>query len=76
MCFFRKKVKEEPAINSKFQLKEEVLFRNKHNELTNGYIYQIHVMNENKTTYDVQIGGECPTIIYDVDEDKIIKNKK
>ena len=76
MCFFHKKAKEEIKINSKFHLKEEVLFRNKHNELTNGYIYQIHQLNENKTTYDIQIGGECPTIVYDVDEDKIIKSNR
>ena len=46
-------------------------------EATTGYIYEFSQDNEGHVIYDIQIGGECPTVISGIPEDKIfvIKNK-
>ena len=70
MCFFKKKNKIQ--INSKFQLKEFVRFRYR-GEVNPGYIYRIHLDENNNVLYDVQIGGECPAVIVNIKEEEIIK---
>ena len=74
MCFFKKKKKEEtPEINSKYQLGEMVRFRYK-GEISPGYIYAVH-QKEDGLYYDIQIGGECPTVIYGVKEETVLPRK-
>lgn len=74
MCFFKKK-KRHLVYGNKFYKGELVNFRRKNQiEQDFGWIYDIHQDDNGKITYDIQIGGQCPAIVYDVDED-IIKVK-
>ena len=70
MCFFRKKVKVE--VNGKYQLGESVRFKYR-DEVCPGYIYRVYLDNNDNVVYDVQIGGECPTIIVNIKEEEIFK---
>ena len=72
MCFFKKK-KPAEIINSKYSIGEFVLFKNHKNEATNGNIYAIKKDENDKVLYDIQVGGECPSILIDIAEDKVIK---
>ena len=68
MCF-KKKKKEEP-INSKFVIGQQVRFKGRDGFLTTGYVYSIRKAND-KILYDVQVGGECPTIRKDIPEEEL-----
>ena len=70
MCLFKKKKKEEIVINSKFLVGDSVSFRRR-DELTFGWIYAIHLKGDDEVYYDVQIGGQCPAIIYDIKESEL-----
>ena len=70
MCFFKKKVKVE--VNGKYQLGESVRFKYR-GEVCPGYIYRVYLDNNDNVVYDVQIGGECPTIIVNIKEEEIFK---
>lgn len=74
MCiFFRKKKKAEP-INSKFSYGELVRFRYR-DELSIGYVYKIRKDENGNIIYAIQTGGECPAIIENIEESKILLNK-
>ena len=73
MCFFKKKKTKEP-IHGKFQIGEMVRFRHK-GEICPGYIYILYKNQAGEILYDVQIGGECPTIINGVREEHIYPKK-
>ena len=68
MCFRKKKV--EPIV-SKFKKEQLVQFRDKHGDLTVGYVYDVKKGKDGKIYYDIQVGGECPYINHDILEDKI-----
>ncbi len=71
MCFFKKKKQKKVLIeNSKYQLGQWVYFKYR-GEVCPGVIYDMHLDNDDKVIYDVQIGGECPIIIESVNEEKI-----
>lgn len=74
MCLFRKKKTKEVIQDNKFQLGEFVRFKRR-GEVDPGVIYNIKQDNEGNIIYDVQIGGECPVVIYDVKEADIFKRK-
>lgn len=69
MCFFKKK-KKITITGNRFKLGQLVSFRYR-DEVNPGIIYQVKLDKDNKIIYDVQIGGECPAIIYDVKEEDI-----
>ena len=74
MCFFKKKKKkEEPQIDSKYQLGEMIRFRYK-GEISTGYIYRVYLKGE-EIYYDIQIGGECPAIVESVKQEIILPRK-
>lgn len=75
MCFFKKKVKKE--VNGKYQLGQSVRFRHR-GEVCPGYIYRVYLNDNGQVVYDVQIGGECPTVIVNIKEEEIfvISSKK
>lgn len=75
MCFFKKNKNNSKTIDSKFKKGESILFRNHRGELLNGYIYEVYQDKSGAITYDVQVGGECPVVYRDVQENKIIKRK-
>lgn len=66
--FFRKKEKY-PEI-AKYKKGDLVNFRYK-GELYFGYINNAHV-NDDNITYIIQIGGECPTLIYHNKEEDVL----
>ncbi len=70
MCFFKKKVKVQ--VNGKYQLGESIRFRYR-GEVCPGYIYKVYLDDKQNVVYDVQIGGECPTVIVNIKEEEIFK---
>ena len=69
MCLFKRK-KKVVISNNKYELGQFVNFKYK-NEVCPGVICNVKLDQDNNVTYDVQIGGECPVIVKDVQEDKI-----
>ena len=51
------------------------MFKNKRGEVTNGYIYRIYLSPNGEVMYDIQVGGECPSILNEILENKVIKRK-
>ena len=70
MCFFRKKAKVQ--INGKYKEGELVHFRYR-GDVCPGYIYHVHLNNDQQIVYDIQIGGECPAVIVNIKEEEIFK---
>lgn len=66
MCWFKKKKKQEP-INSKYIIGERVNFKYR-DDMRTGYIYNIKKDLNEEVIYDIQVGGECPSILYDIKE--------
>lgn len=78
MCFFKKKKKTVVQIDSKYKKGDYVNFRYK-DELYFGWIWSIYYKNiEGKPmiAYDIQIAGQCPTIVRGILEEKVIGIKK
>lgn len=71
--FFKRK-KKWPS-NAKYQKGDFVNFR-RHGELYFGYIYEAKEVLYGKIIYTIQIGGQCPALIYDYKEEDIIGIKK
>ena len=74
MCFFRKK-KPKIEVNSKFKEGEPVVFRYR-GDLTYGWIYAIHVEKDGSVIYDIQVGGQCPAILYNIKEIELKKREE
>ena len=74
MCLFKKK-KKTVTFNHLYNIGDHVKFRHR-GELSPGYIYGYKLDSNNIVVYDVQIGGECPTIINNIKESDIILPKK
>ena len=72
MCFFKKK-KPKVIIESKYHEGDFVRFRDNRDDLLVGYVYKVNLDKDENVIYDIQIGGECPAIINNVDEDLIYK---
>ena len=70
MCWFRKKKKKIINFSHRFNVGDSVNYRYK-DELNPGLIYDINQTEDGKVTYDIQVGGECPVIVYNIEEDKI-----
>lgn len=70
--FFKKKKKYPDT--AKYKLDDFVNFRYR-NELYFGYIYDAMVV-DGKILYTIQIGGQCPALIYNYKEEDIIGLKK
>lgn len=72
MCF-KKKVKYPQ--NAKYQKSDFVTFRRR-GDLSFGWIYDARLDSDGKVLYTIQIGGQCPALIYDFKEEDIIGLKK
>lgn len=75
MCLFKKKNK--VVVNTKFHIGDHVRFRYR-DERYFGWIYKIHARQGSETTYDIQIGGQCPAILEGFKESELtlIEEKK
>ena len=75
MCLFkRKKIKYQYPEKAKYQLDDYVNFRYR-NELYFGYICSAKI-NDGKVIYTIQIEGQCPSFIYNFNEEDIIGIKE
>ena len=72
---FKKKKKEEPITDGKFKMGDFVYFRYR-GELAFGWIYGIKKDAQGNILYDVQLGGQCPSVIYDLPEDQLREKKQ
>ena len=78
MCFFKRKKQVTIEINSKFNKGDYVNFRHR-DELYFGWIWTIYyryVEGVKEVTYDIQIAGQCPTIVRGVSESKVLGIKQ
>lgn len=70
MCFFKKKKEKIVVIGNKYKVNDFVHFKYR-GEVAPGYIYDVRYGDVENIIYDIQIGGECPAIIKDVEEKDI-----
>jgi hypothetical protein len=78
VCWFRKRKQSTPKIESKFHKGDYVNFRYK-DELYFGWIWTIYTRKVNDRVlvfYDIQLGGQCPSILREVPESKVLNLKK
>ncbi len=66
MLFFKRYPK-----NARYQKKDFVNFRRR-GELCFGWIYDAKSDKAGNVTYTIQVGGQCPSFIYNFKEDDII----
>lgn len=57
--------------NAKYKKGDFVNFRRR-GELSFGYIYEAFLDKEGTITYTIQIGGQCPALIYNWKEEEIL----
>lgn len=72
--FFRKKKKQDLSI-AKYKKGDFVNFRHR-GELSFGFIYDVFVDDEKKVTYTIQLGGQCPALLYGWKEEEILGIKE
>ena len=72
MCWLKKQKKPD-MIDSRFKIDDFVLFKDHKNDATQGTIYSIKLLEDGQIMYDIQVGGECPKVIKDIPENKVIK---
>ena len=75
MCFRFNKKKAIKVTNNKYFLGEQVNFKYR-GEIRPGFIYSMKQDELGKVIYQIQIGGECPAIINDVQEEDIVYVRK
>lgn len=71
MLFFKKKYPKE----AKYQKGDFVNFRRR-GELCFGWIYDANADKAGGVTYTIQIGGQCPSFLYNFPEGDIVGLKK
>lgn len=57
--------------NAKYQKGDFVNFRRR-GELCFGYIYEAFTQDDGSITYTIQIGGQCPALLYNWKEEDIL----
>ena len=69
------KKKESYPENAKYKKGDFVNFRRR-GDLCFGYIYEAFLNDDGGITYTIQIGGQCPALLYNWKEEDIIGIKK
>ena len=69
-----KKKKVYPDI-AKYKEDDVVSFRYR-DDLSFGYIHDAKIDSDGKVSYTIQLGGQCPALLYDFKEENIIGLKK
>ena len=70
MCFFKKKSQKPVITNNKFKKGDNVNFKYR-DDVNPGIIFDVKCDLDQNIFYDIQIGGECPAIIPNIDEKDI-----
>lgn len=65
-----KKKKKYPE-TAKYKEDDLVTFRYR-DDLSFGYIYDAKIDADGKVSYTIQLGGQCPALLYDFKEENII----
>jgi len=65
---FKKKKQEE--LISKYKMREQVTFRHR-GDMAIGFVSSVYRGEDAGLLYDVQIGGECPTVIHGIKEEEL-----
>lgn len=65
------KKKDNYPIEAKYKKGDFVNFRRR-GELCFGYIYEAFLDKDGKITYTIQIGGQCPALLYNWKEEEIL----
>lgn len=66
---FKKKKKDpEPVVESRFQVGDRVYFKHR-GDRTIGHIWRIYAGENGEVLIDVQVGGQCPYILYGMKEE-------
>lgn len=69
---FKKKTnKDAYPENARYKFRDFVRFRHR-GELHFGFIHEAHLDEEGNVLYTIQMGGECPTFVYNYKEDQIV----
>ena len=69
---FKKKTKKATyPENAKYKLRDFVRFRHR-GELHFGFIHEAHTDESGSILYTIQMGGECPTFVYNYKEESIV----
>ena len=76
MCIFKKKKNKVVLdINSKYKLGDYVDFYHK-DDIYFGHISKIYLDSESNVIYDIDIAGQCPATLQEIDEEKVIRIHK
>lgn len=73
MCFFKKK-KVEPVINSEYKVGELIRFHYR-DDLYIGRVYKVKLDEEHQVVYDIQVGGECPSYVFNVKGNQVVHKR-
>lgn len=73
--FFKKKKKIVEQINSKFKVNDFVDFHYK-DDIYFGNILNIHLAPTGEVLYDIDIAGQCPATLENIEEEKVIRIHK
>ena len=65
------KKKDNYPTEAKYKKGDFVNFRHR-GELCFGYIYEAFLDKDGKITYTIQIGGQCPALLYNWKEEEIL----
>lgn len=68
--FKKKAPKETWPLDAKYKYRDFVRFRHR-GELHFGFVHEARVEN-GEVIYTLQMGGECPTFVYNYKEDQIV----
>lgn len=69
--FKKKQKKNAYPENAKYQFRDFVRFRHR-GELHFGFIHEARVDDDGSIIYTIQMGGECPTFVYNYKEEQIV----
>lgn len=72
IMFFKKKKKETVQINSKFKLNDFVDFYYK-DDVYFGKISNVYLASGGEVLYDIDIAGQCPATLTEIEEEKVIR---
>ena len=65
------KAKNKFPVDAKYKKGDFVNFRYR-DDLCFGYIYDARKLSDSKISYTIQLGGQCPALLYDWKEEDII----
>ena len=75
IMFFKKKSKADVQLNSKFKLNDFVDFYYR-DDVYFGIISKVYLAPTGEVLYDIDIAGQCPATLTEIEEQKVIRIHK